>query len=78
MDDIFSNHSNISSVLNLKGSEQLLGQSFLIMNVKKYSTSYAKCQSATVILNGNKCYLLDLTNKEGFLENMAFKLGIEG
>lgn len=48
------------------------------MNVKNYSTSPAECQSAPVILNGNKCYLLDLTNKEGFLENMAFKLSIEG
>lgn len=48
------------------------------MNVKNCSTSYAKCQSATVILNGDKCYLLDLTNKEAFLENMAFRLSIEG
>ena len=48
------------------------------MNVKNCSTSYANCQSTAVILNGDKCYLLDLTNKEAFLENMAFKLSIEG
>ena len=51
------------------------------MNVKNCSTSYAKCQSATVILNGDKCYLLGIcaiSNKEAFLENMAFRLSIEG
>ena len=48
------------------------------MNLKNCSTSCAKCQSGTVILNGKKCFLLDLTNKEGFLKNMAFKLSIEG